>query len=536
MPRESLLQLRRGTAAQWTTANPVLAPGEPGHETDTNKQKVGDGSTAWISLPYTTSDATGTVESVTGDGVDNTDTANPVISFPNADEVEFTPAGNLASTEVQSAIEELDGEKQAVSEKGAINGYASLDGTGKVPAAQLPSYVDDVIEVANFAALPVTGEAGKIYVTLDTNFEYRWSGSIYIRIVASPGTTDEVPEGSTNLYHTVARVRAVVLTGLSLLTNTAITAADTILVAFGKLQAQINDVIASIPTAADQTETDAGTSTTKWINPLRLFGKFKAKSSTSAAFNVDATNDLKTIIATPSGAINATINSAATDVIVAVHNYGTGTITFVNGTATFSGISSLLPNKAALIRYTAAGTAVIIGGGTIAFANVTAKPTTVVGYGITDASRSIFANAPTPATTTTGTTETTIATGNIPANTLTTDLGHMRAVFVGQIGASAPNKTIKVKLGATTIFDSGLIPIAGAVDFEIQIKLIRTASNAQRGSVTLYSNSGTVASMKYFTAAEDLTSLLALAVTGKVETPGGTEVSGNMFYAVKEGI
>jgi hypothetical protein len=51
---------------------------------------------------------------------------------------------------------------------------------GKVPSAQLPSYVDDVLEYANFAALPATGETGKIYVTLDDNSQYRWSGSAYI--------------------------------------------------------------------------------------------------------------------------------------------------------------------------------------------------------------------------------------------------------------------------------------------------------------------------------------------------------------------
>jgi hypothetical protein len=53
---------------------------------------------------------------------------------------------------------------------------------GKVPSSQLPSYVDDVIEVANYAALPATGETGKIYVTLDTNYIYRWTGSVYVEI------------------------------------------------------------------------------------------------------------------------------------------------------------------------------------------------------------------------------------------------------------------------------------------------------------------------------------------------------------------
>lgn len=53
---------------------------------------------------------------------------------------------------------------------------------GKVPSSQLPSYVDDVIEVANFAALPITGETGKIYITIDNNHIFRWTGSTYVEI------------------------------------------------------------------------------------------------------------------------------------------------------------------------------------------------------------------------------------------------------------------------------------------------------------------------------------------------------------------
>lgn len=56
---------------------------------------------------------------------------------------------------------------------------------GLVPAGQLPSYVDDVIEAANQAAFPVTGESGKIYVALDTGKTYRWSGSAYVELTDS---------------------------------------------------------------------------------------------------------------------------------------------------------------------------------------------------------------------------------------------------------------------------------------------------------------------------------------------------------------
>ena len=69
--------------------------------------------------------------------------------------------------------------------KGSNNGVAELDSVGKVPASQLPSYVDDVIESATYAALPATGEAGKIYVTLNDDKTYRWSGSAYVEISAS---------------------------------------------------------------------------------------------------------------------------------------------------------------------------------------------------------------------------------------------------------------------------------------------------------------------------------------------------------------
>jgi hypothetical protein len=91
--------------------------------------------------------------------------------------------------------------------KNANNGYAGLDANGKVAAAQLPSFVDDVLEFADLAAFPGTGETGKIYVAIDTGKIYRWSGSVYVEISASPGSTDSVTEGTTNLYFTQQRAR-----------------------------------------------------------------------------------------------------------------------------------------------------------------------------------------------------------------------------------------------------------------------------------------------------------------------------------------
>lgn len=71
------------------------------------------------------------------------------------------------------------------SQKGAVSGVAELDSSGKVPSAQLPSYVDDVLDYNSQSNFPGTGESGKIYIAKDTNKTYRWSGSAYVEISAS---------------------------------------------------------------------------------------------------------------------------------------------------------------------------------------------------------------------------------------------------------------------------------------------------------------------------------------------------------------
>lgn len=127
-------------------------------------------------------------------------------------------------------------------QRGTANGVAPLDANSLIPAIYLPGYVDDVVEVANFAALPATGETSKMYYTLDTGLIYRWGGSAYVELSPSPGSTDAVPEGSVNQYFTVARVRATALTGLDTTTIAEPAASDTVLTAIGKLTAWLRSV------------------------------------------------------------------------------------------------------------------------------------------------------------------------------------------------------------------------------------------------------------------------------------------------------
>lgn len=93
----------------------------------------------------------------------------------------------LEGLDDQDTIDAAIADKIPLSQKGTANGVATLDESGKVPSVQLPGFVDDVLEYDNFEAFPETGESGKIYVTKDTNLEYRWSGTQYTQISKSIG-------------------------------------------------------------------------------------------------------------------------------------------------------------------------------------------------------------------------------------------------------------------------------------------------------------------------------------------------------------
>jgi hypothetical protein len=90
------IQIRRGTAAQWTSANPTLTSGEQGFETDTGKVKIGNGSTAWNSLSYL---GAGTVTSITaGTGLSGgTITTSGTIAIDTATTVDVSTAQTLTN-------------------------------------------------------------------------------------------------------------------------------------------------------------------------------------------------------------------------------------------------------------------------------------------------------------------------------------------------------------------------------------------------------------------------------------------------------
>lgn len=188
------IKLKRGLSSNITAVN--LDQGEPAFCTDTGKLYVGDGTQNILINPdggIATEAAKLSVArkiSLSGDASGN-------VSFDGSADV--TLSVTVADDSHNHIISNIDGLQSALDSKqaslgftplnanlkGAVNGVAELDEAGKVPASQLPSYVDDVLEYDNQAGFPTTGETGKIYIAKDTNKTYRWSGSGYVEISAS---------------------------------------------------------------------------------------------------------------------------------------------------------------------------------------------------------------------------------------------------------------------------------------------------------------------------------------------------------------
>ncbi len=118
------------------------------------------------------------------------------------DGINVDEAGTISIVLGENTPEEIDA---FIASKGVADGLATLDPGGKVPSSQLPSYVDDVEEYNNFEAFPDEGSTGKIYVDIDEDTTYRWSGTQYIQIgggrgISGPNTSIE---GNITIFDSV---------------------------------------------------------------------------------------------------------------------------------------------------------------------------------------------------------------------------------------------------------------------------------------------------------------------------------------------
>ncbi len=151
------IQVRRGIAADWASVNPILAAGEMGVESDTNKFKFGNGSSTWTSLSYAAADAPAIGEIsqdaintalTVGAGLTKTynDGANTITVNVDSDVVALK---SYVDSAISGLSNTLDSDYIPLSDRGAINGVASLDANTKVPRAQLNISAGDNITVMN---------------------------------------------------------------------------------------------------------------------------------------------------------------------------------------------------------------------------------------------------------------------------------------------------------------------------------------------------------------------------------------------------
>ena len=194
--------LMDGTAAVGTET--AFARGDHRHPTDTTRQAVIDD----LATIRSGASAGATAYQKPSTGIPSSDMANAVqTSLGKADTAYQKPSTGIPASDMATAVQTaLTAAGNAIpsSQKGAANGVATLDANGKVPSDQLPSYVDDVIEVyarsgqtalsqnwfatGSASGTVVTPEAGKIYVLMadsgdyTANSQFRWGGTAYVKL------------------------------------------------------------------------------------------------------------------------------------------------------------------------------------------------------------------------------------------------------------------------------------------------------------------------------------------------------------------
>jgi hypothetical protein len=373
VPMPTAADVGAATAAQGATADTAVQPGDlasvatTGDYNDLTGKPTGGGSSDAITVP---------------DGT---------MAFIGA---YYPPASAHLTDHLDSIDDAFVGAAQAIvavgaasigtSQKGAPNGVAELDGSGLVLSSQLPSYVDDVTVVADYAALPGTGADGKIYVTSDTNLTYRWTGSAYTEISKSLalGTTSSTAYRGDHGAATAAGLAdgsgvsdpAAFRGNLGLgaiATQPVIYRTD---IATGAINAALLDpalaaeIAAAVPngTTVEATSDLTRTSTT---GPADGVLEFTAAADTSyridayLIFQGDATADLKLGFTMPAGTMHLTVEGALTTV-ASSENYDRFLTLTASAATTVVGIAGastpISVRISGVIRPTSAGTVALV--------------------------------------------------------------------------------------------------------------------------------------------------------------------------------
>lgn len=257
---------------------------------------------------------------------------------------------------------------------GAASGIVPLGADSKIATTYLPSYVDDVLEYANQAGFPASGETGKIYVALDTNKIYRWSGSVYIEISPTAGNADTATKLATarTISLTGDVTGSVSFDGSADASITATIAANSVVLGTDTTGNYVADL------TAGSYITKSGTAGEGWSPTIAVDATSANTASKVVARDASGNFSAGTITATLTGNAS-TATALATGRTIAMTGDVTWTSTSFDGSANVTGTATLANSGVTAGTYKSV--TVDDKGRVTAGTN----PTTLSGYGITDA-------------------------------------------------------------------------------------------------------------------------------------------------------
>lgn len=274
--------------------------------------------------------------------------------------------------------------------------------------------------------------------------------------------------------------------------------------------------IGSVPVKATAAELIANTNDAKFATALALRGKLAANDTETGNFSVAQTDDQVTIFVDSATAVVATFPVLTASTYVTLVNIGAGDVSWVASGTNFEGAVASLPGGvvgAAVFFYKTTTDIKVVSPPTVESVSVLTNDTTTTGN------------------ITTG--EDTLQTYAVPANQLANNGSCLTGAASGTFAATANNKRIRLKFGATTILDTGALVTSAAGSWVLRYEIVRTGAATQKCNAFIVFSDGAIESLSaYVTAAETLSGSVNIVITG--EATATNDIVKETFKAVFE--